>query len=445
MAKNMSFMIYLKETFKYLLRCPLVISKYIKQVENLYTLSHDELHSYGEERFLKIFRKAWDKSSFYQQLCRLKGIGRNDIQHLEDIKRLPVLTKDMLKAHGTYLLTQCNLGLIKSHTSGTTGTPLTVYKDWPALWREQAYLYCYRKRCGYTYGEPLVSLRGNLSKAQLSLKVHVSNTLYLSSYNININTATRYFQLIKKHHPKAIEGYPSSLYSLALVFREKQLECHIPLAFTSSENLYDYQRDLIEKTFHTQVFDHYGATERTISLEEDFNHDGYFESPGYGIEEYYDDYIITTSLINDVFPLIRYRIEDRVVLKSDARSNEGDLVLGQGVKSLNGRAASFLVGKDGTMYGDASLTFIFRDTPEVQFAQFIQEKPGRVILNIVVGQSFDQDSRDRLLSNIDKKMGLSNMNVEIHEVDRQQLKYSSRGKLALIVSDVPLLTTVRNP
>lgn len=209
----MSFMIYLKETFKYLLRCPLVISKYIKQVENLYTLSHDELHSYDEERFLKIFRKAWDKTSFYQQLCRQKGIGRNDIQHLEDIKRLPVLTKDMLKAHGTDLLTQCNLGLIKSHTSGTTGTPLTVYKDWPALWREQAYLYCYRKRCGYTYGEPLVSLRGNLSKAQLSLKVHVSNTLYLSSYNININTATRYFQLIKKHHPKAIEGYPSSLYS----------------------------------------------------------------------------------------------------------------------------------------------------------------------------------------------------------------------------------------
>ena len=80
-------MIYLKETFKYLLRCPFVISKYIKQVENLYTLSHDELHSYDEERFLKIFRKAWDKSSFYQQLCRQKGIGRNDIQHHEDIKR----------------------------------------------------------------------------------------------------------------------------------------------------------------------------------------------------------------------------------------------------------------------------------------------------------------------------------------------------------------------
>ena len=119
--------------------------------------------------------------------------------------------------------------------------------------------------------------------------------------------------------------------------------------------------------------------------------------------------------------------------------------MGQGVESLNGRAASFLVGKDGTMYGDASLTFVFRDTPEVQFAQFIQEKPGRVILNIVVSQAFDKDSKVRLLSNIDKKMGLNNMDVEIHEVDRQQLKYSSRGKLALIVSDVPLLTTVQNP
>lgn len=36
---------------------------------------------------------------------------------------------------------------------------------------------------------------------------------------------------------------------------------------TSSETLHDYQRALIEKVFNTQIYDHYGTTERTIRLE----------------------------------------------------------------------------------------------------------------------------------------------------------------------------------
>ena len=118
-----------------------------------------------------------------------------------------------------------------------------------------------------------MSLRGNLGKNEISLKVHISNTLFLSSYNINAYTAKKYHQLIEKHRPKAIEGYPSSLYSLALVLSDLGLECHIPLAFTSSETMHDYQKILIEKVFHTQIFDHYGTTERSIRLEESFDHE----------------------------------------------------------------------------------------------------------------------------------------------------------------------------
>ena len=93
----------------------------------------------------------------------------------------------------------------------------------------------------------MVSLRGNLGRSEISLKIHVSNTLFLSSYNINEQMAITYYRLIEHHHAKAIEGYPSSLYNLALVLRDKGFECHIPIAFTSSETLHDYQRALIEK------------------------------------------------------------------------------------------------------------------------------------------------------------------------------------------------------
>ncbi len=260
---------YVEESLKYLLRTRLFIHKYMDEINAMYDMTPEELRERNEGRFLEIFRKVYFRSEYYRRLCLAEGVkSADEIQHLEDIIKLPILTKDMLKAHGKELLTRSKRGLMKNHTSGTTGTPLTVFQDWASVWREQAYFVCYRKRCGYNYGEPMVSLRGNLGRSDISLKVHVSNTLFLSSYNINEHTAITYYQLIKQHHAKAIEGYPSSLYNLALVLHDKGLECHIPVAFTSSETLHDYQRALIEKVFNTQIYDHYGTTERTIRLEE---------------------------------------------------------------------------------------------------------------------------------------------------------------------------------
>ena len=71
--------------------------------------------------------------------------------------------------------------------------------------------------------------------------------------------------------PIAIEGYPSSLYSLALFLKDAELELNIPITFTSSETLLDYQRDLIEERLGTEIHDRYGMTERTIFLVESHN------------------------------------------------------------------------------------------------------------------------------------------------------------------------------
>lgn len=425
---------YIIESLKYLLRTRTFIGKYVAEIDAMYAMSPEELKARNERRFLEIFRKAYTHSLYYRELCNSQGVtSADDIQHLEDIVKLPILTKDMLKAHGKELLTRKERGLMKNHTSGTTGTPLTVWQDWASVWREQAYFVCYRKRCGYNYGEPMVSLRGNLGRNDISLKVHVSNTLFLSSYNINENTAETYHRLIEKHHPKAIEGYPSSLYNLALVLRDKGLECHIPVAFTSSETLHDYQRNLIEKTFHTQIYDHYGTTERTIRLEESFDHDGYFEDPGYGIEEYHDDYVITTSLINDTFPLIRYKTNDRVVLKPNTILTHASEPM---VKRVEGRSVSFIIGKDGTKYSDAALTFIFKEAYGVRLAQFVQNEVGKIFLNVVPESNFSEKDKDEILKNIDQKIGKENIDVDFRLIDESQMQYSKRNKLALVISNL---------
>lgn len=420
---------YIKETLKYLLRCPFVIRRYIREIEGLYAMSPDELHICNEQRFLNIFRKAYNQSPFYHDLYAKAGISINDIKCLEDMRKLPIITKEQIKKHADEMLTVPKWKVISNHTSGTTGTPLKVYEDWPSIWREQAYFYCYRKRCGFTYGQPLVSLRGNLEKKDLYLKIHISNTLYLSSYNISENTVQIYYDQIKRHKPVAIEGYPSSLYSLALIMRDHDLQLHIPVAFTSSETLLDHQRMLIEKQFNTRIYDHYGTTERTIRLSESLNHTGYYEDPGYSINEYIADGEITTSLINESFPLIRYKGNDIMELANPEENK--DVVI---VKSIQGRKSTCLIGKDGGQYSSALLTRIFKDVTTIDNAQFIQREKGKVTLNIVGGIHFSDKDLSIIKKAVTEQLGENNFEISIHVVSADDLIYTKGGKFQYIVN-----------
>lgn len=420
---------YIKETIKYMLRSRWMIQRYINEVERLYEMSPEELKKRNEQCFLKLFRLAYDKSPFYHKLYSEAGISKEDIQCLDDIKKLPIITKEMIKEHAEEIRIAPKWKLIRNHTSGTTGTPLMVYEDWPSIWREQAYFYCYRKRCGYTYGQPMVSLRGNLEKKDLYLKVHVSNTLYLSSYNINPQTAETYYKLIEKHKPIAIEGYPSSLYSLALMLRDKGLQLHIPVAFTSSESLLDYQRELIEKQFDTQIYDHYGTTERTIRLSEAINHNGYYEDPGYSINEYTEDGEITTSLINKSFPLIRYKGNDIMEMMEVTEGNPHVIV-----KKVQGRKEDYILCKDGSRM--ERLDFFFKGVSHVRMSQLIQDVNG--ILNICVVPENDFCERDRIKieQNMIDRIGVGNIDYTIKIINENNIEYTPRGKFKYCISKI---------
>lgn len=391
-------------------------------------MSPEELKMRNEQCFINLFRLAYDKSPFYHKLYSEAGINKEDIQCLDDIKKLPVITKEMIKEHAEEIRVAPKWKLIKNHTSGTTGTPLMVYEDWPSIWREQAYFYCYRKRCGYTYGQPIVSLRGNLEKKDLYLKVHVSNTLYLSSYNINPQTVETYYKQIIKHKPVAIEGYPSSLYSLALMMRDKGLLLHIPVAFTSSESLLDYQRELIEKQLDTQIYDHYGTTERTIRLSEAINHNGYYEDPGYSINEYTEDGEITTSLINMSFPLIRYKGND--VMDMMEATEENPQVV---VRKVQGRKSAYLIGKDGTEYSSALLTRVFKEIKAIDCAQFVQESQGVVKLNYAVGNAFTDRDEECLKKAVTELLGKDNFDFSFCPVSLKDMIFTKGGKFNYIV------------
>ena len=418
---------YFKETLKYALRSYPVIYSYINKVEELYAMTPEELKNYKEKRFLEIFYWAYDKSPFYHKLYFQAGIKKEDIISIDDIKKLPVVTKNMVRQYADEILTVPRCRVIRANTSGTTGSPLKVYESWQSIWWSQAYIYFSRKKCGFKYGQPLVSLRGHLDRSLMHLKVHVSNTLYLSSYNINRQTVKFYYDLIVKFKPVAIEGYPSSLYSLALFLKDVGLKLYIPVTFTSSETLFLFQRKVIEEQLNTEIYDTYGMTEQTIRLVEAEDHSGYYETPGYSINEYLEDGEICTSLINKAFPLIRYRSNDIIEMAGTENCHLGVII-----KSIEGRNEDYICCKDGSRI--MRLDFLFKNVKHIKLSQLIQSNDGLLSICVVPEPEFEEIDKRQIERNLVQRVGNDNIDYCIKLIAENDIKYSARGKFKYIIN-----------
>lgn len=426
----MNYKIYIIETIKYILRSPFFIRKELKEVERLYNMTDDERMEYENQAFLRTFRTAIRKSPFYKKLYSEAGINESDIQSIKDIGKLPIITKGQIRNCSEKLLTRSKKGLKISHTSGTTGEPLTIYLNWRTSKRARAYHYCYYKKNGFVLGKDRhVSIRGFLQKKDIKLNLHIANTLFLSSYNIRKETAKLYYTEILKYAPKAISGYPSSLYNLAILFKEQKLKLTIPLCFTSSETLHEYQRRLIAEIFGCEIYDLYGNSEHACILYEDKNHNGYFKAPGSGYLEISEDSIFTTSFINNSWPLIRYQMNDLMTYNNCSAICFNQPIC---VTTINGRTEDCITCKDGSK--NSALGFLFKDAKHIKYAQLIQHENGFVDINIVPDIDISEQDIQNIKKSVYERLGFNDEEFKINIINADQIIYSSRNKFSLIIS-----------
>ena len=106
------------------------------------------------------------------------------------------------------------------------------------------------------------------------------------------------------------------------------------------------------------------------------------------------------------------------------------------IERVEGRSISYIVGKDGTKYSDAALTFVFKDVHGVRLAQFVQNEVGKIILNVVPENVFSEKDKEGILEYIDQKIGNENMDVDFRLIDESQMQYTKRNKLALVISNL---------
>ncbi|HUQ64676.1 MAG TPA: hypothetical protein VM101_00875, partial [Flavitalea sp.] len=202
----------IKNSIAYYTRHNFVFYRQMAKITALENMDPLDLKKLEEKEAMKMIRFAAEHAQFYKTLYAnidLRG-SFSDVY-----AALPVISKPDIRDHESSIITDPVHMLKKAHTSGTSGSPLKLYRSPGSILKENAYVWQYRVGQGLNLGDPFVSMRGVLDNKTMHYYNKAENTLYLSSYLLNKANINKYAKLLSEFKPKAIFAFPSSLFTLS--------------------------------------------------------------------------------------------------------------------------------------------------------------------------------------------------------------------------------------
>lgn len=412
--------------------------------------SPERWKAWQEERLARILHRARHHVPYYRAYWDERA-RRGDRASWEYLENWPVLKKEPLRANPrAFLADDCNpRWMYHLHTSGTTGTPLSLWirrenlRYWYAL---------FEARCRRWYG---VSRRDRWAIIGGQLVAEVGrneppfwvwnaglNQLYLSAYHLSLATVRHYVHALNRHDVRYLWGYSSSLYALAdLAGQEGLRPPAVAAAISNAEPLYDFQRRRIADVCGCPVRATYGMTEMAAGASE-CEAGNLHLWPEAGIIEVWSDdedtpaqrgevgRLICTGLINPDMPLVRYEVGDRGALEPDAVSCACGRKLPI-LRSVEGRLDAVVITPDGRRIG--RLDPVFKAEMPLREAQIIQETLYLVRVRVVPAEGYSERTAGEIAERLRQRIG-DNMEIVVEEVGH--IPRGPNGKFRMVISKV---------
>lgn len=362
------------------------------------------------------------------------------------LRELPITTKnDLLKNQHDYYPA---LGLRRAWTamgmtSGTTGTPLEIFRSLDSVIWENAFIQRYWTWSGYKLGVKRATLRGDaiVPVDQVSPPFwylnRAENQLLLSSRHLRPPYIDQIIARLRSFQPHLLQAYPSTAFELAVYLQKHGERLDIPFVYTGSEMLYPYQREVITAALNTRIMDFYGMAER-VAFACECEHGNYHVNPEYSYVEIVDDegqstrdegYVVGTTFHNYTMPLIRYRLSDR------SRWLEGGCPCGRTypmIQPISGKYEDVVYGSAGNPVSPSVITFAFKGLHNIEKSQVAQIGEGRWEVRVVPTHGFGADDRAALINNIH---ALVDPNISVTVVECMDIPRTASGKYRWVVNE----------
>lgn len=425
------------------------VRAHLKRLEESQYFTPKRIREIQLERLQKLLKHAHANCPFYQKRLNEAGLDPNRVRSPEDLSVLPVLTKrDIQNNLGS--LRAANLpeqDMLPDRTGGSTGSPLNFFVDRERYALRQAAGIRHDRWAGWNIGDRSAYLWGHREdfSAWQGVKASLRNWLierriFLDTSSITVARLAEFTRQLRSFRPKLFVAYANSMYLYARYLSESGTrDYHRPAAIiTSAELLESHQRELIEKVFQCRVFDRYGCREVGMIGSECEHHQGLHVcaeailvetiSGGKSAPPDQAGKIIVTDLMNFGMPFIRYQIEDVGSLLSK------ECACGRGLPLMSvagGRITDFLVTPDGRIISGASLTiYLIANTPGIAQAQFVQEKKDEIILRLVPGRGYGDETTRALERQLPDFFGPS-VSFKFDVVDHIPLSASGKHRFSI--------------
>jgi phenylacetate-coenzyme A ligase PaaK-like adenylate-forming protein len=404
--------------------------------------SRDEIEDYQLLKLRRLVEHSHCHVPYYRRIMKENDVRPEDIKEIGDLARFPVLTKDTIRENFDDMISDDirKRKAVKASTGGSTGEPLSFYRDRNTIVWSGAALLRGRSCAGYRIGKRSATFMA-CGTPSLPGKLHeIINSHYPFPAFDSERELIECLKKVRRLKPFCIMSYGSNLYRIASICRNNGLEgLHIPVIFSTGEMLYDYQREFVEKVFAGKVFDYYGCNEiNSLAYECEFHKrhiaDEHViveitDSEGLPLSGAVGEVTIT-DLDNYAMPFIRYKNGDAGVL-DDA---ECDCGRGLGIlRDLEGRTQEFLKSVDGNLIPAIFFPSRFRSLTGISQYQIIQRDLTHILLRFVKNREFNAEELREMVAVIEAKLGKE---VTVTTQENDHIPLTGRGKRRLVISEI---------
>jgi phenylacetate-CoA ligase len=422
----------------------------LKQTEHL---PADELKQLQLYKLQRLIQHVYVHVPYYRDAMHMAGMRPHDLTSLDDLQRIPMLTKEDVRKNlyfGLFADNHRKREMHKISTSGSTGEPFTTYGDRYQLEVRFATTLRALEWTGWRFGDRSARLWHQtigMTKTQVireRIDAWFMRRIFIPAFELKPENLEAFIDKIRVHKPVLVDGYAESLNFLATYVREGGSPGFRPKAIMSSaQALPDNVRRSIEEGFETQVFDKYGSREFSgIAYQCEASSDHHVMDESYIVELLVDGRpakpgeigeVVITDLNNFSVPMIRYRIGDLATAVDESRP----CACGRGLSRIGrieGRTGAIVHCANGAWIPGTFFAHFFKDYEyAIRHFQIRQDTRGSFVLQIVKNRQFTDAEFEQILCELRRFVGEE---TEIHIEFVEEIPLVKTGKRSPVVSTV---------
>lgn len=379
--------------------------------------SRSDVDAYQDEQIAGLVRHAYEKVPFYRERMKALGLSARDIRSRGDLTKLPITTKEDLRAHGReFLALDADPKRLRhAHTSGTTGKSLQfeVTREsqafqWAVWWR-------HRQRFGLRFGDLHANFMGKLvvRPEQTTPPFWRWNWAFrqalIPMQQVTPEKVSHLVKFLDAHPFVFWSGYPSIHHALARAALDAGLKLEHPpgVIVTGAENLLEIQRQELQRFTGALITDQYGFSEGCGNASQCAERGRYHEDFEFGVLECVEPEslgdgrtrgkLVCTGFACPEFPFLRYEVGDLAVWSRD----DDPCSCGRhsrSIERIEGRMDDYVITPEGVRV--MRFDYLFKDTANVRECQVVQEQLGEIVLKIVRREHYGTKDEELITSEV---------------------------------------------